>query len=104
MRLGTTFTQLFSLDLRALAALRVGLAFLILTDLLNRVRYLTAHYTDQGVFPGAATDQFYQNPFFFSFHSLNGSWEFQAFLFLLAGVFACMLLVGFHTRLATVLS
>jgi hypothetical protein len=85
-----------SLDLRSLAVFRIGLGLLLLADLFVRSGDLTAHYTDAGVLPrdvvpASAT----------CLHGLDGSWAFQAALFLVAGLFALALLVGWHTRLAT---
>ena len=60
--------QLFGIDLRSLAVLRIGLALLVLTDLFDRLPDLEAHYTDQGVLPrfGLPTG-------LFGLHSLSGS-------------------------------
>jgi hypothetical protein len=41
----------FSIDVRALAALRISLGILILVDLWLRSEFLTEHYTDAGVLP-----------------------------------------------------
>ena len=40
---------IFSIDLRSLALFRVGLALLIIADLISRARDLSAFYTDGGV-------------------------------------------------------
>ena len=52
-RLQKGFRDVFSLDLRSLAAFRVALALVLLYDLADRSRDLAAHYTEQGVFPVA---------------------------------------------------
>ena len=96
--------QMFSLDLRSLALMRVLFSLIILFDLVNRARYITAHYTDQGILPVSAMNNFYSDPWIFSFHAINGSWQFQVILFLFAGLFALFLLVGYKTRLTTILS
>ena len=46
--------EFFGADLRSLAAFRIALALLVLADLLNRARDLTADYTDFGVTPRVA--------------------------------------------------
>lgn len=97
------FREIFGIDLRTLALFRVGLGGVILASLYVRALDLTAHYTDFGVLPrsflleqsGAAA---------WSFHNLNGSFAFQAFLFCVAAIFAMSLMAGYRTRLATVVS
>ncbi|MDP3735463.1 MAG: HTTM domain-containing protein [bacterium] len=98
------FKEIFSLDLRSLALFRVSFATLILFDLAGRAQGLLAHYTDLGVFPREVALRWYHEPFFLSLHFLDGSWEAQAVLFVIAAVFALMLLVGYKTRVATIAS
>jgi hypothetical protein len=43
--------EIFGVDLRSLAVLRVGLAVALLYDTLDRSRDLVALYTDAGAFP-----------------------------------------------------
>jgi hypothetical protein len=101
--LHTRATEMFALDLRSLAALRIGLALLILVDLYRRSWDLTAHYTDAGVLPREA---FANSPVAqrLSLHLLFGSWEAQAALFAIAALLASLMLVGYRTRWATALS
>ncbi len=89
--------QLFGVDIRALAALRVGLAVVLLFDLARRAPYLAALYSGQGVLPKDALHHV-------SLHAINGSPIFTAMLFLLAAGFALLLLAGYHTWLATAAS
>jgi len=98
------FKEIFSLDLRSLALFRVSFATLILFDLAGRAQGLLAHYTDLGVFPREAALRYYHEPFFLSFHFLDGSWQVQAALFVIAAMFALMLLVGYKTRVAAIAS
>ena len=88
----------FGLDLRSLAAFRIGLGVLLLADLIGRAGDLTAHYTDQGVLPRSAIPA----ARYVSLHMLDGTADFQAALFVLAGLFALALLVGWWTRAAAV--
>lgn len=99
----SSFRDLFSIDIRSLALFRVGLALILLCDLIERSKSLTAHYTDAGVLPRAAIAE-YASHTILSLHLLSGSIAFEALLFLLSGALAVMLLVGWHTRLATGLS
>jgi hypothetical protein len=96
--------ELISIDLRALAALRIGLALLILIDLALRARDLVAHYTDAGVLTRADLLQLDGRRAFASLHFISGAWQVQALLFSLAAVCAVALLVGYRTRLAAVAS
>lgn len=90
------------MDLRSLAVYRIGIAFFTFGDLLLRISDLKAHYTDWGVLPRSAllAEPFF-NPWRFSVHFMSGEVWAQTMLFLITAVFAFMLLVGFHTRLAS---
>lgn len=95
--------EIFAVDLRTLALLRIGLAVMILADLVLRARDLRAHYTDFGIMPRAVIGDF-MHPASFSLHLLNGSAWYQGGLFVLAGLMALTLLVGYRTRLAIIVS
>ncbi|MDP3975475.1 MAG: HTTM domain-containing protein [bacterium] len=96
--------QFFGLDLRSLAFFRVGLGLLILGDLIVRASALVAHYTDFGVLPRPILLEQFINNWHVSAHLASGETYFQILLFLLAGIFALMLLFGYKTRLATIAS
>jgi hypothetical protein len=102
-RAAARFATIFGIDLRTLALYRVCVALIVLLDLVARARDLTAHYSDEGVLPRAALlgDIGQWSP---SLHLISGSPRVQALLFVVAGVVALALLVGYRTRLATVLS
>lgn len=100
----TKLEELFGADLRSLAALRIGTASLVLWDLFQRSQDLVAHYTDFGVLPRTAAFDALYSRWMLSLHFMNGTWEFQALLVLIAAVFAFALLVGYKTRLATIIS
>ena len=93
--------RLFSIDLRSLAAFRMALGVLLLADLVMRAQDLSAHYTDWGVLPRDILSAHFLSPLRFSLHLVTGSFSGQVFIFLLAGVFALALLVGFCTPLVT---
>lgn len=88
----------FGIDVRSLAALRVGLAILILADLALRAPYLKAHYSDEGIMPREGVHSL------ISVYLLGGSAAWAGLLFAVAAVFAGMLLIGYRTRLATLAS
>ncbi|MBX2885678.1 MAG: HTTM domain-containing protein [Granulosicoccus sp.] len=93
----------FSIDLRALAVFRICLSLVILADLYIRAWDLRDFYTDDGVMPrelwGKAT-----HSLFWSFHAASGEPWFQVLLFILAALVALCLLLGYRTRLMTILS
>ncbi len=94
--------SLFGIDSRSLALFRILAAILLLYDLATRSLLLRVMYTDDGVMPTSLLRE--ANPYglFLCLHSWEGSYAFQAALFLIAAVFAVALLVGFYTRVATV--
>jgi len=103
--LGTLWWALFGIDTRSLALFRIGLALLVLTDLYFRSGSIRAFYTDNGLFTRAQSIEFsVDNPYLISLHMLSGAYFVQVTLFLIAALFAVMLLVGYRTRLATVMS
>jgi hypothetical protein len=96
--------ELFGADVRALAVLRIGLALIILVDLVQRSSDLIRHYSDAGVLPRADLLHLAPRRSLLSIHVLSGAWEVQALLFVAAGLCALALLVGYRTRLATIAS
>lgn len=94
-----------SVDTRALAAFRIALGVVLLVDLLRRSGNLVAFYADDGVLPRSALDtQVAASIQTISVHTLSGSATAQAALFVLAGVVAVALVVGYRTTLATAVS
>tara|TARA_B100001939_G_scaffold306632_2_gene286273 strand:- start:2200 stop:3978 length:1779 start_codon:yes stop_codon:yes gene_type:complete len=96
-------TTLFGIDLRTLALFRIALGLVLLCDLLNLFPYLDAFYSDQGILPrDAAMDRL--PPQKFSFHLFNGTVTYQALLFTGQAILALALIIGYRTRLVTILS
>jgi hypothetical protein len=95
--------DVFSLDLRSLALLRIGVGCVIILDLILRTRDLKAHYTDAGAIPRALV-YLLNPPATWSFHLANGNAIFELILFLIAGILALLLIVGYRTKLVTFLS
>jgi hypothetical protein len=93
----------FGVDVRSLAALRIGLGLVLLVDLANRARDLVAHYTDAGVLPRSELADYYGVAWRWSVLFLDGSPEFVGAVFAVAALAALCLLVGYHTRLATII-
>ena len=104
-RARSAFAEIFGIDLRALAALRVGLGALILIDLFGRAGDLTGHYSDLGMMPRAVLLEYLLTAkWCICLHLISGAAGVQALLFLVAASFAVCLVVGWHTRLATACS
>jgi hypothetical protein len=90
----------FSLDLRSLALLRVGIAVMVILDWLDRLPDLSAHYSDAGIVPRRIITGLHP----ISIHMFSGEVWFQAVLAAIALFFALMLLVGWRTPFATLVS
>lgn len=103
MRFISRFKSVFGCDLRTLALFRVCLGGVIIADLILRARDLTAHYSDQGIMPRAELLGPLQGwrP---SLHLATGSAWGEGILFLIAGLFALAMVVGYRTRLAALVS
>src|SRR3954462_14508093 len=98
------FAKLWALDVRSLAVFRIAVALVILFDLAIRASDLEAFYTDFGLLPRAPYIQNFADQWFISVHMMSGTFFVQACLFILAAVFAIFMLLGYRTRLFTVLS
>lgn len=96
--------ELFGIDTRSLALLRIGLALVLLTDLLIRIQDLSAHYSDEGLLPRNVVIGHFLDEWHLSLHLINGTWQAQLVLFILQILFAISLLLGFRTRLSTIFS
>lgn len=102
------FADLFAIDLRSLAAFRVGVAMIVLVDLWYRGKNASAFFTDQGVLPRVDRikslewgDTFgFQHQW--SLHMLSGTLWAQVALLLIAALFAVWMLVGYRTRFASI--
>lgn len=92
----------FAIDTRALAAFRISLGLVVIGDLLFRARDIRAFYTDSGVLPRSALAELFPALSVVSLHTVSGDVWMQALLFVVAGVFAVGLAVGYRTRLMTV--
>lgn len=100
---GSKLEELFGFDLRSLAAFRIGLALILMADLIIRSHDIKALYSDEGVLPSAVLKDI-TNPLHWSIHAISGEPFVQTILFLMAFLMALGLLVGYRTRLATIAS
>src|SRR5690606_39512124 len=98
------FDQHWGLDLRSLAIFRIGIGYLLLSDLGTRALDLRAHYTDVGILTRERLVGGWGQKLFYSLHTFGGDTTSQAALFAVATVFAAMYFVGYRTRLASIVS
>lgn len=103
-KLKSKLSELFGIDIRSLALFRIGLAIVLIGDLLTRLQDLKAHYSDEGILPRSVLIDMFLDPWSFSLNLISGQWQIQLILFILQIIFAMALLVGYHTRLATIVS
>src|SRR5688572_6980303 len=96
--------ELFAIDARALASFRIGLGLLILVDLYGRAKTLRIHYTGEGVFPREIALALRPDSPLVRVFLLSDRFEVQAALFLLFALVALALVLGWRTRLVSVLS
>ncbi|MGH7213641.1 MAG: HTTM domain-containing protein [Tepidisphaeraceae bacterium] len=95
---------LLAVDLRSLAAMRIGLGLVLLCDLGVRASDLTTWYTDDGVLPrGALLNQF-ADRWEWSVHLMGGNAWYQGALFGLAGLATVLFTLGLWTRVATIVT
>ena len=95
--------KFLTVDLRALAIFRIGLGMILICDIFNRAQDLTAHYTNKGLLPiGALTSEFYQT-YHFSLNFINDTAFFQGLLFFLYLCTSFCFLIGYRSKLSSVL-
>ena len=104
MNILLTLKNNFSVDLRSLAITRIVFSLLIFIDLIIRSRFLEEFYTDSGIMPLRALRLIYPTNYHNSLHALSGEYPYELSLFLLAVLFAFLLLIGLFTRIATIIS
>jgi len=105
-RLSSTIAYLrdcVRIDTRSLALFRIMLGVLIIGDLLSRSRNFWFYYTDDGVVPQELAESFTPDGAF-SFFYYTSDPTVIAGLFILHGLVALQLIVGYKTRFATILS
>lgn len=93
-----------TVDTRSLAAFRMGLALVVIIDLIDRAGDLTLFYTNNGAYPLEAFEATYTYYNSYSLHALSGSPAFITLMFVVAGLIAFAMLVGYHSRFAAALT
>lgn len=84
--------------------MRIGLAAVIIIDLSIRISDLEAFYSNTGAVPLHMVFSHAWNDYFFSVHTISGLWQVQFVLFMISLFCALMLLIGYRTKLFTILS
>jgi hypothetical protein len=83
--------------------MRIGVALVVISDILIRWQDLSAFFTDDGIWPTRLMHNFGWQKGYWSFHELSGSEGFTVALFCLHTLFALGLLFGYKTRVCTFL-
>ncbi len=96
--------ELFGIDRRSLACFRIGLGLLLLWDLFGRAKTLRLHYTGEGAFPRELAAGMRPDSVLFRVFLLSDEVAVQAALFWLFALVALLLVLGWRTRLVSVLS
>lgn len=95
--------KLFTADVRSLAAFRIVLGLVLLSELFERSKQIRAHYTDEGVLPRWANAAYFGwswSPL----HSLSGSLAFEQMLFVVHALVYLGFVLGWRTRMMAILS
>lgn len=93
---------IFSLDLRALAAFRVGLGILLMLDVVMRWPDMRAFVTDAGLLPTGPYVQEFANRLHVSLHLANGFEGWAMLLAVLTFLAGAAIFFGYRTRLAVI--
>ena len=94
--------QRVAIDTRSLAVFRIGIALLIIADLLSRSRNFQFYYTDDGVVSQSIAQWWTGDAFSIFYYTSDPT--IIAALFVLHGLIALQLLVGYYSRVAMILS
>jgi predicted DCC family thiol-disulfide oxidoreductase YuxK len=93
-----------ALDYRSLAWFRFGLGATIFADCLVRASDMEVFYTDNGVVSRYDLMGEYGNIWHTCFHAASGQIWFEYLLFAVMAIFALMLMVGYRTRTALIVT
>lgn len=97
--------ELLGIDVRSLALFRIVIGLILMIDLILRAQDLTAHYTDFGVLPRSDFYLWFSSlRFQLNLHALGGSLWFESLLFVIAFVFAFLLMIGYWSQLSAFIS
>lgn len=95
--------ELFGIERRSLACFRIGLGLLLLLDLWGRARTLREHYTGEGVYPREIAAEMRPDSVLFHVFLWSDRVAVQAVLFGVFALLAVLLVLGWRTRVVSVL-
>lgn len=95
--------EVFGLDVRSLALLRIVLGLIALFDLLDRSQDMYAHYANDGMFQNHVILADFVHPSWLSVHFISGSDFATVLLFAAHAAIALAFLLGWWTRTSSVL-
>ena len=95
------FKKSYTLDVRAISLMRIGIGIILLLDLFIRSLSIKAFFTNEGVLPLDTLKQYNWSPVYFSFHAMSGELWWQIMLFIINAICVILLIVGFRTRVFT---
>jgi hypothetical protein len=95
--------QSYTLDVRALSLMRIGVCLILLVDLIIRSTSIIAFFTDEGFLPVEVLKNYSFNPYHFSLHIISGELWWQILLFILNIICVIMLMIGYRTRMMTLI-
>eukprot|EP01127_Copromyxa_protea_P022830 TRINITY_DN8391_c0_g1_i1.p1 TRINITY_DN8391_c0_g1~~TRINITY_DN8391_c0_g1_i1.p1 ORF type:complete len:503 (-),score=82.30 TRINITY_DN8391_c0_g1_i1:709-2217(-) len=96
----SALTPILGLDKRSLAVWRMVVGLVTLGDLIVRATELHAHYSDQGIETRSDVMKYYGSDYYFTIHSINGSYYFQAFIFFVHIIFSLFMAIGYKTTIS----
>lgn len=96
--------SVITLDLRAIALLRISIAIVLFADLFIRVSDLKAFYTDEGVLPLEVLFRYLWDHSYFSIFTSTNNYYLQIILFVIYFICIFCLLIGYKTKVFTILT
>lgn len=100
----TLIQRLAGIDLRSLAAFRIGLGAILLWDSADSLASTGAFYSEAGTMPVEVARALRESPWIVSLHALSGSGAWAAGLILVQIASALCLIAGWRTTIANVVS
>lgn len=95
--------QIFSLDTRSLAVLRIWLGLVLIRDILIGMQFLTAFHTNLWVMPLDVLLEAYPRENVWSIHSFSNEYSLQLLLFLLHLIIAVLFTIWWKTKYIAIL-
>ncbi len=96
--------RLASIDVRSLAAFRIGLGLVLIWDLATSLWNAEAFFGESGVLPLSVLEPYRESPWMFSLHDFGGSWGLPVALIVLQLAAAVCFLIGYRTQLFAIVS